>query len=1128
MRGVDREQGMGLARATTLGTGDGGAARGTTFVELMGAITIISLATLVMLQQLTISYREGTVQQDRLWVYDKGTQILAELQSGIERGTIPDAEALHALADPALNPVLTTITDEYRNPLAPDHPMSGNWQRFGRWVWARQLEVTSPPGQDRIRMVKLKLVKYSDSGVPLVVTPLTTVLTLPRRTYPSTLVYDVYVLALSEVPSPLGSLAARRSALETRLRAASSEAPGIGFRVHWITRLGYGRDSLYTPYFNDVTPATAVQPRVYWYPMRIDSGSSLFNNQFFTGRLLTESGVVNGYSAGTCPVPHTIADQFNHAMRLPAARALFQARVAAGLEDAAEPPLQILLADMAETPDRYRNALILNLHGDGLPFPPVRNYSDAAAAAEVLPGVRVVAHAAKLCTPRDPNGDTSHADTEDVELRVYAFKQDPSAGNAVLAAPVTVQIFGGDFTSALSVRRLPGGIDVASGTASTSVAYSPFDSASGVSPTSDTGDFSMWSESGYSTTPSPHTWLRLHNTPLVCPVVAGQGLATNQRLYGMEYVPTPLGATPFVRDLAVPGVDAKNSARWRIRIGKAALGTVVPDADQMLTITTRIGTDTTTGTAWPIANQPRNSSTTYAWWARFESAVPALERYQFQGDPRHNPYADVAAAVGYNCCFAGSGIALHAPNWDAIDATRLRDLGFGQGVTSDMPRALSVWREALQAVGAVFTNLTPLANRLYLGGEIAAASTDGGVTPGKVVMPGAWFGQAGSVLVDSASDGPCVPAAPPTEPMASLVGEHIVVGSSGFWAKPWLGELYSDTHYADWFADGNVQTSVGYHREVRAQATPANLPTGTVFYGIGTGASAGPVGGTAFVQAGTPLNTFAHKYDATATSAITLPGRAMPDLLGYTWSAIPPAPYPFALSIAGDPTAPHFVAPAAFPVQTANLLETHFSSTGAPFLAGGVMSVADSATATMYLQLVSLSPPTPAEAEVLLDLSAAEQVRAFHVAGDPGLLVRIEQPARVEIVDPPKGALAQNPASITVTWSVGFMGIDGQPPTAAYPVGFKEDESALRYSVLCSLDSGSTWVHAIDGSPATAGVRPPPGLLLTDAGVGNESLTVATPPGSYPAGELLIRVEAFHQLRECHYGHHTVLVVVTR
>jgi hypothetical protein len=1101
--------------------------RGTTFVELMGAITIISLATLVMLQQLTISYREGTVQHERLWGYDKCTQILAELQSGVERGTIPDAEALHALADATYNPVLTTIVDEVGNPLAPDHPMSGNWQRLGRWVWGRQIEVTSPAGQDRIRYVALRLAKFTENGTPTLVASMTTVVTLPRRTYPSTLVYDVYALALAEVPSPLGSLAELRSSLEASMRAASSEASGVEFRVHWITRLGYGRDALYTPTFNDQAVAQTFTPPLYWYPELVETGARLFFSEYFTGRLRRASGVVNDYDATARPFPHAIADQFNHCLRLPDARALYQERLAAGLENGHEPPLQILLADIAESPDRFRNAIVVNLHGDGLPFPPVRNYSDAAAAPDVMAGARVVTHAAKLHTPRDVNGDGNNADSEDLELRVYAYKQDVGGGTAdVLAQPITVQIFGGDLRSHLSVRRLSGGVDEATGAADSNAPYFAFDSVAGSPPTTDPSSFAMWCETGYSTTPAPHTWIRLYNTPLVCPAGVSGGLSTGMRLYGLEYVPTPLSNTVlFDRDLATSGSVPKNTARWRLRIGKTALGTVLPGFDQTLTITTRIGTDLSTGTVWPTANQPRNKSNTYVWWTRSADAVPPLERYQFLGDPRHNPYADVAAAARYNCYFAGSGIPLNASAWDAIDATRLRETGFGEGMTSDVPRALTVIRQALQGAGMVYTNVAQLANRLYLGGEIGAASS-GGTTVSKIEVPGAWFASPDPVLVESVTSGPCMPAAPPAEPMASLVGEHVLVGPGNLWVKPWLGELYADADYGTWLADGNLGTGT-YHREVRAQSTPADLPSGAVLFGLPAGATAGTIGGTTLAQVGTALGTFAHGPVAGATGVLTPEGREVPKLFGQTWPSQLSAQLPFSFALVGDPAAPHFTHPADFPVQSWQLLESHVTSSSTLHISGGLFRVSNASNATAFLELMALTPPAAADVKTLLDLGVAQSVRALQSAGRPGVTGRIEQVGRVEITEPPKGGLAADPSSVKVTWRVDFLGFDGQLPLG-YSAGFTEDEANLCYSLLYSRDAGQTWRYAINGAVAKPGERPEPALLIPDSGAGNESLTVPTSAVAFPAGEVLWRVEAFHVTRGVHYGHHTVLITVTR
>ncbi len=1103
------------------------ASRGTTFVELMGAITIISLATLVMLQQLTISYREGTIQHERLWGYDKCTQILAEIQSAVERGTIPDAEALHALADTAYNPVLTTVPDQLGQPLPPDHAMSGNWQRLSRWVWARQIEVTSPPGQDRIRYIALRLAKYADNGVPIVISSMTTVVTLPRRTYPSTTVYDVYALALAEVPSPLGPLPEVRSSLQSTLRAASSAASGVDFRIHWITRLGYGRELLYAPLFNTDQIASEVDPKLYWYPELVTSSARLFVSDYFTGRHRNATGMVNDYDSSTRPYPHAIADQFNHCMRLPAARDLYLNRVDAGSENPSEPPLQILLADMNDNPDRYRNAIMVNLHGDGIPFPPVRNYSDPASAPETILSARVVTHPARLQTPRDVNGDGDDSDTENLELRVYAFNQDVAAGSAVLSAPITVQVFGGDFRSHLTIRRLQGGLDLASGSASGSASYSSFDSATGNPPTSSPGNFAMWCETGYSSTPTPHTWIRLHNTPLVCPAVSTEGLPASERLYGMDYIPTPLGSTPFDEDLDSSGSYPKNTARWRLRIAKTALGTIVPNTDQMLTVSTRIGTDLSTGTLWPAANQPRNLSTTYAWWTRSATAVPPLERYQLLGDPRHNPYSDVAASGGYNCYFAGSGIPLRAFDWEVIDPLRLHESGFGDGVTSDVPRALSVWRDALQSAGVVFVNVSQLANRLYVGGEIGGPASGTSMALGKIALPGAWFDDPDSTLVESVSPGPSTPAAPPAEPMASFVGEHVLVGPGSFWVKPWLGELFADADYGEWFSTGNLAV-VSYHRVVRSQSTLPDLPSGAVFYGIPTGATAGTLGATSFVQVGDVLGTFAHQFVSGATGTVTRDGRIVPKLFGFEWAPTLSAVYPFSFALPGNPAAPHFTHPTDFPAQAWQLIDTQIASSGPGLTAGGLFRVSNGGGATTFIDLIALSPSSTAETESLLDLGAAESVRALQAAGSPGLTGRIEQIGRVEIVDPPKGGLAQNPGGVVVTWRVNFMGFDGQLPASSYPVGFTEAESTLCYSVLYSRDAGDTWHYVLNDAVAKPGVRPTPTLLIPDAGTGNESLTVPTPSSTFPAGEVLWRVEAFHATRECHYGHHTVLMTVTR
>ena len=43
---------------------------------------------------------------------------------------------------------------------------------------------------------------------------------------------------------------------------------------------------------------------------------------------------------------------------------------------------QMLIEEMQSKPQSFLNALIINLHGELLPLPPIRNYSDAAKDLE--------------------------------------------------------------------------------------------------------------------------------------------------------------------------------------------------------------------------------------------------------------------------------------------------------------------------------------------------------------------------------------------------------------------------------------------------------------------------------------------------------------------------------------------------------------------------------------------------------------------------------------------------------------------------------------------------------------------------------------------------------------------------
>ncbi len=74
---------------------------------------------------------------------------------------------------------------------------------------------------------------------------------------------------------------------------------------------------------------------------------------------------------------------------------------------------------MVAEPDRYHNAILINLHGELLPMPPARNFSDAAKAPRTRAGWRAVAHPERL-RPRRTAGNDALSDAP--RFRVYAWK----------------------------------------------------------------------------------------------------------------------------------------------------------------------------------------------------------------------------------------------------------------------------------------------------------------------------------------------------------------------------------------------------------------------------------------------------------------------------------------------------------------------------------------------------------------------------------------------------------------------------------------------------------------------------------------------------------------------------------
>ena len=117
-----------------------------------------------MLQQMTISYREHHLNEDKQFAYQKALTMLAEIQSAVDRGRIDDGDALDLLDDGEWqNPVLTTLTRDGAL-VAPDHAMSGNVLREGSWLWSRTMRVVRLESSDRMRYVRVDIRRHGSNG----------------------------------------------------------------------------------------------------------------------------------------------------------------------------------------------------------------------------------------------------------------------------------------------------------------------------------------------------------------------------------------------------------------------------------------------------------------------------------------------------------------------------------------------------------------------------------------------------------------------------------------------------------------------------------------------------------------------------------------------------------------------------------------------------------------------------------------------------------------------------------------------------------------------------------------------------------------------------------------------------
>jgi type II secretory pathway pseudopilin PulG len=1109
--------------------------RGFSLIETVIAMAVVMLAVMSGVVYMSTVTHQTKHNKDKEFAVQKAISILEELKAMAESANGTAGSLLDEMDDGVqTNPVLTidvAVTD-------PGHPLSGNIGGPGNWRFERQISIrtfASLQSKD-VRLANVKIFEMI-GGQRMLMAEVASVIRTIADSFPPSQVYDVYCLAAANVPGWWIYMANLVPFVERAIQDLESRNPGLEFRTHWIRKLAFGRDREYTPFINAAVDSASDIDHVYFYPGTLPIGSAV--NTYYVpdaikARINVDGTVFNDYDAADNPFPYALADTYNHAMRYPDEKALFDARVAAGLDEAETPTLRLLLDDMYADPGRYQNALLVNLHGELFPFPPVRNYSDPAKDPETHPGVRAVAHPEFLRYDNDDN----------VGLRVYSYLTDPGDVTAPqrLTVPISVFIQGLSSIPGLSVQGVEGGLDLNPADSTPDV----YAVETGDTSVSHTGDmyYSVQAVTG-------GTLIRLFNSPLRTPCVGGScssgGIDPSKRLYDMEYIPTPLdgGGGPFSRHLASGGNVTKNTARWRI---------VIPDADlpdnARLTIETRIDDDLGTGVLYPTRNDPANLSRTYVYrgsdlWIYGDGTpavrpgLPLTERFQVLGDPRHNPYADLVDAysagnrlgMGYNRYFDDfhnqphGNLASDSDYWPGFtgvknDGNRSND-GWDSGsgyLEIDINRIFQMLRSSLLRAQSVYTTLTGWSYYyIGIGNEIGYDSANG-FADSIPVSSKPFTGVSGTRYEQSITDATI---------FGNVGGVKYIresLSSNYWWGIYWLGELYPDSEYATWRTTGNLPTGLGSGRFVRVlrSSIGERLPLGTAFLNVQRRTHR--PGCTTFFSAGTPASKFHHQSTNGVDGTLAAAGSEIASSFNFLIPDTVGINRPFNIDLnASGPVPDHFQ---ASPYDTGGLglteLAEYYDHPNSALTGSSLLQLTDAGNDVAFVVVNGLSQTAETGSAFIARWSFLSLAQSFMNAGLSTDSGRIRQLPQVSIQQPNDITEIANPGSIPIQWSQEWKRWDGQKYTPGYANGFSET-TPIVYAVTYSDDGGKTWKYAQDDLPASPGVRPGVAHQVTGT-----TYTLSTPANRFPQGSYILRVEGHRANIALHYAYHQQKIFIER
>lgn len=1051
--------------------------RGFTLLEVIISLLVLGIVFAVISNYVAMTFNYTSSNQDVSFANVKTNQIIEELKSYIRKGEEKRAEYLDNFDDgTSYNPVLTTTKDA-----TPEDILSGNSKLAdGSWRFYRKITVRKLPNVESrdVRYVTVEMFRKIGDSYRKLSEISTIISTMGSPDIPQQ-VYDMYLIAIENIPGWWVNTTNLRMMVDSSISEIEARNPNLTIRTHWITRLSYGRDEYYRPYINKTNPVSSSIPWAYIYPGLLNNSnqanSIYYDANFIKGKL----NIDETPNSGT----YALADQFNHSMRYPDELARYNLEKQTNPD--LEPSWRMLMEDLFSNPDKYKNSIIINLHGELMPFPPLRNYSDPAKDPEKKPGVRAVTHPENMRY----NNET------DVKLRVYAYlmPKDPE-----YSSPSNVNIT--ILLRGINLQRENIGITFIKGSGAEK--YEKIIASSLADP-----DYKTYYTTSIIRDANGNligTKILLKNTPTSCPPYNPSsnpnntsnitGLPDSQKLYGLQYIPCPVNGQNW-QDLTTTGNNIpKNTARWIITLDHNYL-----PANSRLDIETYIGNIGASDIPDPTQYTP-NRSKTYTW---IGIEPPITEKFQFMGDPRYCPYLDVKIAGRYNRYFTNS-----LSGYSGFTGNN----GWNNYVfDSDIPRYFQVFRDGILRSSSIFNSVTGF-SFYYVGfGQEIGGDSSNAYINNLLDNPisGLPWGTTGTTKVDEIipDDG------------ADQSHCRLIKGSN-WYSRIWLGELYPDSEYNNWKNNGNL-TAPGFYREKYLSVSSEysyNRYKRTSESGPPTALNA---------NSGSGCFNHEHKNDNTNTATLTDAGKKINEAFNIVLPNSMNARRPFALNV--DKWYPPQWDDSYFSDYrgrgTLSFYKIYYNASfNSSYNSSALLKLnaktLNNDTKTGYFLINGLSPAGDTGTAFIARYAIVSTIMGFLDAGDPINPDRIEQVPYITITSPTEIDEINDPPSVTIQWTMEWKRWDGKN----YSDYTYTNPPPVIYAVKYSTDGGKTWKYVQDDQATSTGERPDDTHKIENV----TSYILNTPANKFPIGTYIFMVEAFRRDIPNHYAFHQRRVFIRR